>query len=253
MCEGEGKEYIPIDSLDKQSLSDLNNLEKLLINKSYIKGNIISIEDIETLENLEVLNINITKNNYPNIFKWKKEIERMRLNWKISKKTPNIKGKTFKQYIQIQTEKLVEQNKQFDEKIKSNMKFHENLLKSEDKEKEITTIHFFTKKNDENEKYILKILIKFMPGINLTYKDLAPKILIICHNHLRNKTDIEEYNNEKDKEGNQINNIKCLNIVLTSLINSEDYNIENLSIELKRNISGINSISILSIEKNEGK
>ena len=99
MCEGEGKEYIPIDSLDKQSISDLNNLEKLLINKSYIKGNIISIEDIDTLENLELLNINITKNNYPNIFKWKKEIERMRLNWKISKKNPNIKGKTFKQYI----------------------------------------------------------------------------------------------------------------------------------------------------------
>ena len=250
MCEGEGKEYAPIESLDKQSLSDLNNLEKLLTNKAYIKGNIISIEDIETLENLEVLNINITKNNYPNIFKWKKEIERMRLNWKISKKHPNIKGKTFKQYIQIQTEKLVEQNKQFDEKIKSNMKFHENLLKSEDKEKEITTIHFFTKKNDENEKYILKILIKFMPGINLTYKDLAPKILIICHNHLRNKTDIEEYNNEK--EGNKGNN-QCINIVVTSLIESEDYNIENLSIELKRNINGINSISILSIEKNESK
>ena len=251
MCESEGKEYIPIDSLDKQSISDLNNLEKLLINKSYIQGNIISIEDIETLENLEVLNINITKNNYPNIFKWKKEIERMRLNWKISKKNPNIKGKTFKQYIQIQTEKLVEQNKQFDEKIKSNMKFHENLLKSEDKEKEITTIHFFTKKNDENEKYILKILIKFMPGINLTYKDLAPKILIICHNHLRNKTDIEEYNNEKNKE--KEGNNKCMYIVITNLINSEDYNIENLSIELKRNIIGINSISILSIEKNEGK
>ena len=253
MCEGEGKEYISIESLDKQNLADLTNLEKLLINKTYIKGNIISIEDIETLDNLELLNINITKNNYPNIFKWKKEIERMRLNWKISKKNPNIKGKTFKQYIQIQTEKLVEQNKQFDEKIKSNMKFHENLLKSEDKEKEITTIHFFTKNNDESNKYILKILIKFMPGINLTYKDLAPKILIICHNHLRNKTDIEEFNNEKDKEGNQTNNIKCLNIVLTSLINSEDYNIENLSTELKRNISGINSISILSIEKNESK
>ena len=197
MCEGEGKEYVPIESLDKQSLSDLNNLEKLLTNKTYIKGNIISIEDIETLENLELLNINITKNNYPNVFKWKKEIERMRLNWKISKKPPNVKGKTFKQYIQIQTEKLMDQNKQFDEKIKDNMKFHENLLKSEEKEKEIAAIHFFTKKNDEREKYILKILIKFFPGINMTYKDLATKILIICHNHLRNKTDIEEYNNEK--------------------------------------------------------
>ena len=250
MCEGEGKEYLPIENLDKQSLSDLNNLEKLLTNKTYIKGNIISIEDIDTLENLELLNINITKNNYPNVFKWKKEIERMRLNWKISKKPPNIKGKTFKQYIQIQTEKLIDQNKQFDEKIKDNMKFHENLLKSEEKEKEVATIHFFTKKNDEREKYILKILIKFFPRINMTYKDLAPKILIICHNHLRNKTDIEEYNNEK--EGNKGNN-QCINIVVTSLIDNEDYNIENLSIELKRNINGINSISILSIEKNENK
>ena len=248
MCEGEGKEYIPIESLDKQSLSDLNNLEKLLINKAYIKGNIISIEDIETLDNLELLNINITKNNYPHTFKWKKEIERMRLNWKISKKPPNIKGKTFKQYIEIQTEKLVDQNKQFDEKIKSNMKFHENLLKPEEKEKEITTIHFFTKKN-EGQNYLIKILIKFFPGLNTTYKDLAPKILIICHNHLRNKTDIEEYKNDKEKEGN----IKGINIVLTSFIDTEDYNIEPLSMELKRNVSGINSVSILSLEKMESK
>ena len=248
MCEGEGKEYIPIESLDKQSLSDLNNLEKLLINKTYIKGNIISIEDIETLDNLELLNINITKNNYPHTFKWKKEIERMRLNWKISKKPPNIKGKTFKQYIEIQTEKLVDQNKQFDEKIKSNMKFHENLLKPEEKEKEITTIHFFTKKN-EGQNYLIKILIKFFPGLNTTYKDLAPKILIICHNHLRNKTDIEEYKNDKEKEGN----IKGISIVLTSFIDTEDYNIEPLSMELKRNISGINSVSILSLEKKESK
>ena len=248
MCEGEGKEYIPIESLDKQSLSDLNNLEKLLINKTYIKGNIISIEDIETLDNLELLNINITKNNYPHTFKWKKEIERMRLNWKISKKPPNIKGKTFKQYIEIQTEKLVDQNKQFDEKIKTNMKFHENLLKPEEKEKEITTIHFFTKKN-EGQNYLIKILIKFFPGLNTTYKDLAPKILIICHNHLRNKTDIEEYKNDKEKEGN----IKGISIVLTSFIDTEDYNIEPLSMELKRNVSGINSVSILSLEKKESK
>ena len=248
MCEGEGKEYIPIESLDKQSLTDLNNLEKLLTNKTYIKGNIISLEDIETLDNLDLLNINITKNNYPNTFKWKKDIERMKLNWKISKKPPNIKGKTFKQYIQIQTEKLSEQNKQFDEKIKSNMKFHENLLKPEEKEKEIATLHFFTKKNDE-QNYILKILIKLSPGLNTTYKDLAPKILIICHNHLRNKTDIEEYKNDKEKEGQN----KGINIVLTSLINTDDYNIEELSKELKRNINGINSVSILSLDKNENK
>ena len=245
MCDGEGKEYTPIESLDKESLSDLNTLEKTLNNKSYIKGTIISIDDIDALDNLDSLNINITKTNYPNIFKWKKEIERMKLNWKISKKPPSVKGKTFKQYIQIQTNKVAVKNKEFNEQMKNDMKFHENILKSEEKEKEVTTIHFFSKKNGKAKEYILKILIKFCPDTNLTYKDLAPKIFIICHNHLVNKTDIEEYNDGKDS--------KCLNIVVTSLVNSEDYNIEKLSQELKRNINGINSISILSLEKNEKK
>jgi translation initiation factor 1 (eIF-1/SUI1) len=248
MCEGEGKEYNQIESLDKESLADLNNLEKTLNNKAFIKGNIISIDDIEALDNLDLLNINITKNNYPHIFKWKKEIERMKLNWKISKKPANIKGKSFKQYIQIQTNKLAIKDKEYNEQMKSDMKFHENILKSEEKEKEITTIHFFTKKN-EGQNYLIKILIKFFPGLNTTYKDLAPKILIICHNHLRNKTDIEEYKNDKEKEGN----IKGISIVLTSFIDTEDYNIEPLSMELKRNISGINSVSILRLEKKESK
>jgi hypothetical protein len=242
MCEGEGKEYNKIESLDKESLSDLNKLEKTLHNKTYMKGNIISIDDIEALDNLDLLNINITKENYPNIFKWKKEIERMKLNWKISKKPAKIKGKTFKEYIEIQTNKVAIKNKEFNEQMKTDMKFHENILKSEEKEKEIATIHFFNKKND-TQNYVLKILIKFFPDINLKYKDLAPKILIICHNHLINKTDIEEYNDGKD--------IKCINILVTSLVDNEEYNIEKLSLELKRNISGISSISILSLEKNQ--
>ena len=245
MCEGEGKEYTPIESLDKESLSDLKNLEKTLNYKSFIKGNIISIDDIEALDNLDLLNINITKNNYPNIFKWKKELERMKLNWKISKKPQRVKGKTFKQYIQIQTNKLNVKNKEFNEQMKSDMKLHDNILKHDEKEKEVATIHFFTKKNGDSQDYILKILIKFVPDIKLTYKDLAPKILIICHNHL--VSNIEEYNDAKDKDS------KCINIVVTSLVNSEEYNIEKLSQELKRNISGISSISILKLEKIEKK
>ena len=150
MCEGEGKEYNKIESLDKENLSDLNKLEKTLHNKTYIKGNIISIDDIEALDNLELLNINITKENYPNIFKWKKEIERMKLNWKISKKPAKIKGKTFKEYIEIQTNKVAIKNKEFNEQMKADMKFHENILKSEEKEKEIATIHFFNKNKSKN-------------------------------------------------------------------------------------------------------
>ena len=242
MCEGEGKEYNSIESLDKVNLSDLNNLEKILKNKSYIEGPIISIKDIETLENLDLLNINITKNNYPKIFQWKKDIERMKLNWKISKKSPNIKGKSFKEYIQIQTNKLSHQNIEQNAKMKDEIKFHENILKSEEK-KDYEEIHFFTKKEDNSLNYILKILIKFCPDISLTYKDLSPKILIICNNHFVNKTSIEQYIDDKNKDN------KCLNILVTSLIYNDEYNIENLSQDLKRNINGISSVSIFSLDK----
>jgi hypothetical protein len=232
MCEGEGKEYNSTESLDKESLSNLNNLEKTLNNKSYIRGNIISTDDIDELDELYSLNINITKNNYPNIFKWKKEIERIKLNWKISRKPPSVKGKTFKQYIQNQTEKETVKNKQYNEQTKKDTKymvFHDNSLNQED--------------FDESQYYIIKILIKFNPGINLIYKDLTPKILIICHNNFVNKTDIREYIDRNDS--------KCINFVVTGLVNNEDYNIEKLSEELKRNISGVKSISILSPKENE--
>ena len=248
MCEGEGKEYNSIESLDKDSIADLNNLEKILNYKQYIKGSIISIEDIEALENLESLNINIGISKYKNIKRWKKEIERIKLNWKISKKPAKEKGKTFKEYIQIQRRRLDIKNQEMNEEIKNNMKFHENILKPEQTEKEVATIHFFEKKN-EISNYVLKILIKFCPDVNLTYQDLAPKILIICHNHFSNKINIEEYKDEKEKEKNN----KCINIVITTLINTEDYNIEKLSDELRRNIIGITSINILNLEKDTKK
>lgn len=243
MCDGEGKEYVSIESLDKKDQNDLNNLEKTLHNKPYINGSIISLTDIETLDNLDLLNINITSSNFPNIYKWKKDIERMKLNWKISKKPPSVKGKTFKQYIKIMTDKVSKKNEEYSLQIKNDMKIHENILKAETKEneKEIATIHFFKKKDGENE-YNIKILVKFCGDLNLNYKDLAPKIIIICHNHLPNKTEVQEY-----KEGNDSNKFVC--VLISSVVNSEEYNIEKLSQELKRNINGIASISILSLEK----
>ena len=119
----------------------------------------------------------------------------------------------------------------------------ENILKPEIKEneKEIATIKFFKKNNGEKE-YIIKILVKFFTDLNMSYKDLAPKISIICHNHLPNKTEIEEY-----KESNDAN--KFINVLITSIVSSEEYNIEKLSEELKRNINGVATVSILSLDK----
>lgn len=251
MCEGEGKEYASLDSLTKSDKNDLSTLEKTLSFKTFLTGSIISLSDVEAFDNLELLNLNITKENFPNIYKWKKEIERMKLNWKLSKKPISVKGKTFKQYIEIITEQLNQKEKEFNEKKKVEMKLHENILKPKEgeKEKEIATIHFFTKKNLGGN-YLIKILIKFLPDDNLCFKDVAAKILIICKNYFVNKTEVEEYK-EKEKKinGGDIKEGVCALIV--SSVNNEDYNIEKLAQELKRNIAGICQVCILSIDKNE--
>ena len=233
----EGKEYNALDSLDDSTLNNLKELEAKLKKTPFIKGIIISVDDVTAYDNFMLLNIKISKETYPNIMKWKTEIERMKLNWKISKK-PN-RGRTFLEYVQNMTLKLNQQNKEFDDKMKEITKMHNNILKHGTPEKEVTTIHFFVKKDNE---FTIKILVKFLPDQKtLTVNEVASKLAIISHNHLPNKTNIEPSKNDKGE----------ISAVISSTIDKKEYDIENLAQDLKRNIQGIYSVSILSIESAE--
>ena len=230
----EVKEYTPLESLDEATIKDLKELEKKLQRNQFIKGPIISIDDVHSYENFLLLNIDLPKDEYPKIYKWKVEIERFKHNWKISKK---VNGRTFLEYIQNITRKIDQQNKVYDDKLKEITNFSNNILKHENPEKEVTTIHFFEKKDSH---YQIKVLVKMLPNQEqITANDLSSKLAIISHNHFRNKSQIEPINNPK--EG--------ISAIISTTIDKKEYDIENLAQDIKRNIQGIYSVSILSIEE----
>ena len=236
----EGKEYATLESLDKDSLDDLKSLEKKLKFKEFLNGKIISVKDVETYENFMLLNVNLNKNDFPHILKWKNEIERMKLNWKISKKPPSIKGRNFREYIEKMYEKIKQNDKIYSNQIKNLTNVSKNIFDDNKKEeKEIATIHFFKKKTGN---YLIKILIKWLNNINLNYHDIASKLIIISHNYFPNKCVVEELKNDKDNN--------WINAVIITTINKNDYDITDFSKDVKRNINNNIQVSILSIEDN---
>ena len=236
----ERKEYTLFTNLEPSAQEDIKNLEKKLTYKDFLNGKIISISDVETYDNFILLNVNLSKEEYPNINKWKKEIERMKLNWKISKKPIQIKGRTFTEYVKLQYEKLEEQDKNYSNKIKELTNISKNIInENSNKNKEIATLHFFKKKD---EGYKIRILIKFLPGLNIKYQDIASKIMIISHNYFKNKTICEE------GKGDLNNGISA---ILSSIIDKSEYDIENFANDIKRNIQGVLTLTILGIDKIE--
>ena len=236
----EKKEYTLFTNLEPSAQEDIKNLEKKLTYKDFLNGKIISISDVETYDNFILLNVNLSKEEYPNINKWKKEIERMKLNWKISKKPIQIKGRTFTEYVKLQYEKLEEQDKNYSNKIKELTNISKNIInENSNKNKEIATLHFFKKKD---EGYKIRILIKFLPGLNIKYQDIASKIMIISHNYFKNKTICEE------GKGDLNNGISA---ILSSIIDKSEYDIENFANDIKRNIQGVLTLTILGIDKIE--
>ena len=83
---------------------DLLNLENQLKKNKYLKDEILSVDDIIIFEKLKESSITININQYPNIFKWANELERMRRNWKLSKRKD--KGSSFAEYIKLSEDKI---------------------------------------------------------------------------------------------------------------------------------------------------
>ena len=231
----EGKEYNALESLDKDALEDLETMEKKLKKNAFLKGNIISLDDVEAYDNFMLLNVKLPKEKYPKILQWKSAYERMKLNWKISKK-PN-KGRTFTEYVKMMTDKLNEQNKVYDDKMKEISNFSSKILKHDEKEKEVTTIHFFKQKDNEFE---IQILVEFLPDVPATQsQDIVSKLSIISHKHLPNKSSINTLKGEKGE----------LSAIITSTIEKDDYDLEHLATDVKRNIQGVYNVKIKSIER----
>ena len=62
-------------NLEPSAQEDIKHLEKKLPYKDFLNGKIISTSDVETYDNFILLNVNLSKEEYLNINKWKKEIK----------------------------------------------------------------------------------------------------------------------------------------------------------------------------------
>ena len=67
----ERKEYTPFENLEKSAQENIKTLEKKLTYKDFLNGKIISIADVETYDSFILLNVNLSKEEYPHINKWK--------------------------------------------------------------------------------------------------------------------------------------------------------------------------------------
>lgn len=237
-CIDEGKEINSFESLEPSQVSEIENLEKKLKYKSFINGNTITSADVVAYQNYLNLNIELPKDKFPKIITWLNEIKRLERNWKLSKRTHRKEnGETFSEYVDIINKKISSHNLVYDSKMKEMRQFSDKLNGNQpSKEKEITTINFFAKKEKE---YDIQILIKFLPNNELSTNNIASKLAIISHNHFPNKCNIEP----------SINNKGEISAIIQSTIDNENYDIEPLANEIKRNINGVYNISIQSIEK----
>ena len=77
--------------------SDLINLENQIKQNQCIKDEILSVDDVLIYEQLKNSKCIILQKKYPNIYRWANELERMKRNWRISKR--KNKGATFAEFI----------------------------------------------------------------------------------------------------------------------------------------------------------
>lgn len=237
-CNNEKKELISLSNLDKESIDKLNALESTLSKSLFITGEMITPSDITTLDDIETMYLDIPNSTYPKILKWMKEINRLKLNWKLSKRPD--KGRTFNEYIQKSQKKINEQKIKYEHELVNKNNASKDLLHKHYQEKEIAVIHF-NPKTDSG--YEIMIKVKFLPikegQQDYTLTEISSKLAIVTHSYLKNKTEIQSNKNDKGE----------LTAEITSIISTEDYDIEPLAIDLKRNVNGVFNVEINSIKK----
>lgn len=237
-CYDESKELNSLSNTDQETIDKLNNLESTVSKSSFITGDMITPTDITTLDDIESMNLDIPNTTYPKLLKWMKEINRLKLNWKISKRPD--KGRTFIEYIQKSQKIISEQKAQYDSELLNKNSQSKDLLNKHFQEKEMAVIHFNPKKESG---YEIKIQVKFLPiekgQQGITLAEVSSKLAIVTHSYLQNKTDIQPNKNDKGEIAAEI----------TSIVDNEDWDIEPLAQDLKRNVNGVFNVVISSIKK----
>ena len=225
--------------------TDLINLENQIKQNRCIKDEILSVDDVLIFEQLRESKCVILEKKYPNIYRWANELERMKRNWRISKR--KNKGATFAEFIKnkediIRKEQKIDEEKNLISGLSMNSEKTNNINNSPSanckyNSKINTTPPKSIKKLKE---YTIEIGVKFKPNEYKNWSEISSNLSIICQVYLPRGTEIKPV---KDKNTGE------LFAIIYSWTHKEKYDISYIEQDIKRNINSVESVNIIDIKE----
>ena len=225
--------------------TDLINLENQIKQNRCLKDEILSVDDVLIFEQLRNTKCVILEKKYPNIFRWANELERMKRNWRISKR--KNKGSTFAEFIKNKEDLIRKEQKNNEEQ-----KLISGLSINADKSNNINNSPSSNCKHNSKinttppksikklKEYSIEIGVKFKPNIYKNWSEISSNLSIICQVYLPRSTEIKPV---KDKNTGE------LFAIIYSWTHKENYDISYIEQDIKRNINAVESVNIIDIKE----
>ena len=233
------KQYYTPYKFNFEEETDLINLENQIKQNKYIKDEILSVDDALIFEQLRESKKIIIEKKFPNIFRWANELERMKRNWRISKR--KNKGSSFVEYIKnaedtVRKEKKIDEEKNLisglamDVEKTGNVQSHKHNASNSNSPKSIKKL----------KEYKIEIGIKFNQNTFKNWSEIASNLSIICQVYLPRGTEIKPI---KDKNTGEIF------AIINSRSHKEKYDISYLEQDIKRNINSVESVNLIDVKE----
>ena len=227
---------------DFKNKNDLENFENIIKKNKYVKDDILSVDDVLLYEDLREQKGMIIEKFYPNIYRWAKELERMKKNWRLSKR--KNKGSSFTEYIKnaedkLRNEKIIES--QNNNLLSGLMALNINNNNNE-KEKEKNDKDKNSNKHNNNKKlktYSMEIIVKFNHNMIKNWMEISSNLSIICQAYLPRGTEIKPIKDENDE----------IYALIQTFSHKEKYDITYIENDIKRNILCAEKVEITNIKE----
>ena len=217
--------------------TDLINLENQIKKNIYIKDEILSIDDVLIYEEIRKSKIIIPEKKFPFMYKWIMELERLRKNWRISKR--KNKGSTFIEFIKNAEDQLrKEKNKNMENDVISGLQINTN--NNNNNSNNNSPNNNSSKHIKKLKEYSMEIGVRFEKNIKKNWSEISSNLNIICQAYLPRDTEIKPIKDDKTGE--------IFAIIITKS-HKEKYDISYIEKDIKRNIPSVESVNI--IEKKE--
>ena len=236
------KSYYTPYKFNFEEETDLINLENQIKQNRCIKDEILSVDDVLIFEQLRDSKCVIVEKKYPNIYRWANELERMKRNWRLSKR--KNKGATFAEFIKnkedlIRNEKKIDEEKNLISGLSIDANKSNNINNSPCKHNH--KINMTPPKSIKKLKeYSIEIGVKFRPDMYKNWSEISSNLSIICQVYLPRGTEIKPVQDKNTGE---------LFAIIHSWTHKENYDISFLEQDIKRNIISVESVNIIDIKE----